>query len=195
MANSVAKLFHSTRLIYRAIEDEDEAFLHSIQSDVEALANSSSSLPVPETRASSKKWMDYLRERTLIAVIICLPTPEGDNKSPTPIGVITLTKPDGHHRSSYISVDIKDGFRAKGYGSEAIRWALDWGFRMAGLHRIGIETYSWNEGATHLYEKLGFTLEGRKRHLYWFNGAWGDFLSYSILEDEWAEIKKKLESK
>ena len=77
----------------------------------------------------------------------------------------------------------------KGYGSEAINWALDWGFKQAGLHRIGIDAFSYNHGATQLYERLGFVFEGRKRELLWFNGGWHDWISYSMLVDEWRELR------
>jgi RimJ/RimL family protein N-acetyltransferase len=64
---------------------------------------------------------------------------------------------------------------------------------MAGLHRIGIEAFSYNEGARELYEKkLGFVYEGCKRELLWFNGGWHGYLSWSMLEDEWrAKVENK----
>ena len=80
--------------------------------------------------------------------------------------------------------------QGKGYGSEAVQWALGWGFDMAGLHRIGIEAFSYNEGAMRLYEKLGFVMEGRRREEIWFDGGWHDFVTYGMLEGEWRERMK-----
>jgi len=107
---------------------------------------------------------------------------------PVPIGSLYLTAPkpgEEHHRNSYISIDIIAPYQGQGYGSEAIEWVLDWGFRIAGLHRIGIENFSYNQGAKRLYERLGFTFEGSKRECLWFNGGWHDYMSFSILEQEW----------
>lgn len=191
--------FRSKRLLYRAVEDneEDTAFFHSIQSDVHAYANSNSSLLKPQSAALSAKFKSYVVDKTLLGVVICLPgatataTTPASAASPqpaTPIGCLYLTPPPAgheHHRNSNISIDITAPYQRQGYGSEAIEWALDWGFRVAGLHRIGIEGYSWNRGAMKLYERLGFVLEGRKRETLWYLGEWHDYLSFSMLEGEW----------
>jgi RimJ/RimL family protein N-acetyltransferase len=187
----IEKLFRSARLIYRAVEDSqhDKDFMYNIQSDVVALASSDSDLLKPMTTKEANSHHAYVSNRTLLGVIICLSTP-----GQTPIGSLYLTasKPGGeHHRNSYISIDIIAGYQRKGYGSEAIEWALNWGFKMAGLHRIGIEAFSYNEGARQLYERLGFVYEGCKRELLWFNGGWHDYLSWSMLEQEWKAILEK----
>jgi hypothetical protein len=88
-------LFRSPRLIYRAIEDtpDDEAFIHSIQSDILAFANSDTGLLVPMTKAESKKYKNKLVEKALLAAIICLAPPLSNPASPTPpvpIGCISL---------------------------------------------------------------------------------------------------------
>lgn len=214
----MARVHQSSRLLYRAIESDDAAFLHSVQADVEAFAGSDVGLLVPETKANSASWQDGLMNQRLLAVIICLPasatvastastastnptTPAvstgqtSEAVPPTPIGVISLTKPQGsHHRHTFIAIDIIAGYRGKGYGGEAIRWAVAWAFRHAGMHRVGIEAFGSNEGANRLYEKLGFTLEGRKRQLYWRDGGWDDLISYSILEDEWPALRARWEA-
>ncbi|EPE26320.1 Acyl-CoA N-acyltransferases (Nat) [Glarea lozoyensis ATCC 20868] len=188
----IEKLFRSARLIYRAVEDdqEDKNFMYKIQSDVAALASSDSDLLKPMTTKEANSHHAYVSSRTLLGVIICLPNPER-----TSIGSLYLTAPKPgaeHHRNSYISIDIIADYQRKGYGSEAIEWALNWGFKIAGLHRIGIEAFSYNEGARQLYERLGFVYEGCKRELLWFNGDWHDYLSWSMLEHEWrALIEKK----
>lgn len=107
-----------------------------------------------------------------------------------PIGVLALsgtTTAKCHHRSAFISIDIHPAYQGKGYGSEAIRWVLEWGFAYQGLHRIGIESFSHNEGAGRLYERLGFVLEGRQRQALWFRGGWSDELMFGMLEEEWRE--------
>lgn len=201
--------------MYRAIEDspEDEDFLALIQTDAEAFANSSTLLIKPQAKRNVineyKKW---LVEEALLGVIICL-LPESDTniaahashpekeekshdwidksekKSPVPIGIIALTqeKDQLHHRNASISLDIAASHQRKGFGSEAIAWALQWAFQISGLHRVSIESISYNEGATRLYERLGFTPEGRSREAVYFDGEFHDILSFGILEGEWRE--------
>jgi RimJ/RimL family protein N-acetyltransferase len=192
----VKDMFRSKRLLYRAVEDTaaDEAFMHTIQSDIVSFASSDTSLLKPMTRAESKKHRDYVKDKTLIGVIICLP-PAAPDQEPIPIGSIYLRGPrpgQEHHRNSDISVDIITPYQRKGYGSEAIVWILEWGFRHGGLHRIGIECFSYNEGARRLYEGLGFVFEGRRREVFWYNGGWHDLLSLGMLEGEWRERMEKV---
>ena len=171
--------FRSSRLLYRAIEDteKDSAFMYNVQADVVTRANAETGLLKPLTKKGSAKHLDYAANKTLLGVIICLSPDLSSPVEPyycTPVGSMYLKAPktgEEHHRNSYITIDIIAGHQRKGYGSEAIAWLLDWGFRIAGLHRIGIESFSWNEGASRLYERLGFVLEGRKRECFWFNGV------------------------
>lgn len=192
----MANTFVSQRLTYRAVEDttDDADLMHRIQSDYAALAASDSGLLKPMTREEGGKHRQYVAEKTLLGVIICLvssPTQHQNREQAsgeTAIGSIYLTAPkpgQEHHRNSFISLDILADYQNKGYGSEAIEWVLKWGFQMAGLHRVGIETFSYNEGAQRLYQKLGFVLEGRSRESIWYDGKWHDYLSYSMLEYEW----------
>ncbi|EON97731.1 putative gnat family protein [Phaeoacremonium minimum UCRPA7] len=190
-----ANIFRSQRLVYRAVEDspEEEAFLHRITTDIEGFANSNVGLSKPQNKESTKGWRKYLTEKTLISAIFCVTSLTDPESTPEPIGVVTLTGTsphNAHHRNANISVDVLPSHQRKGYGSEAIQWVLQWGFQMAGLHRIGIESFEYNEGAGRLYERLGFTLEGRKRDYLWFNGEWHDMLGFSMLEDEWRELQK-----
>lgn len=208
-------MFTSKRLIYRAIEEtpEDLAFIHSISLDTEGFANSNTAPLVPQNKENTKKWKTHL-DSCLIAVVICLPsgsslTPASANETtsktdaspekrpepqPVPVGLISLTDfspKTAHHRNAYISIDVLPEYQRKGYGSEAINWVLEWGFQLHGLHRIGIESFSHNEGAGRLYEKLGFILEQRKREALWYNGGWSDQLGFAMLENEWRDRRKE----
>ncbi|KAI2635879.1 putative GNAT family acetyltransferase [Hypomontagnella submonticulosa] len=189
--------FRSARLVYRAVNDTpaDEMFVHSIQRDAEAQSGSSYGLLRPESVNASNDIKRHIAEKCLLGAIVCLP-PDGDSDdiAGEPIGIVCL-KPvapqHAHHRSSDISIDIARKYRGQGYGSEAIRWALWYGFQIAGLHRISIGTFSFNEGAVKLYARLGFTEEGRQRDFMWFNGGWHDHVMFSMLEDEWRHVEKK----
>lgn len=212
MAGSNA--FKSERLIYRAIEDNDEDldFIHSILLDAEGFANSMDLALVPQNKEAAKRWKQSL-DGAIIAVIVCLPPPSDADQTPAagakdeapaqqqqptkktdpiPIGLISLRgSPSGmrtaQHRNADIGIDMLAPHQCKGYGSEAIRWLVEWGFQAYGLHRIGIESLSHSEGAGRLYERLGFVPEQRKREAIWFRGGWSDVLGFAMLEGEWRE--------
>jgi RimJ/RimL family protein N-acetyltransferase len=94
-----------------------------------------------------------------------------------------------HHRNSEIGITILKEHQGKGYGREAINWMLDWGFKHAGLHTIGITTASFNPRAIHLYESMGFVLEGRRRGTIWQNRGWHDLIEFGMTEKEWEVLR------
>jgi RimJ/RimL family protein N-acetyltransferase len=196
-------LFRSERLIYRAIEDNDEDldFLHSISLDAEGFANSNTTALTPPNKEATKRWKQHLHT-CIIAVIICLPSddtkdeddkPSNKRAGPTPIGQVSLCGPTdmrtAQHRNANVGIDILPAYQRRGYGGEAIRWVVGWGFQAYGLHRIGIESFSHNPGAGRLYESLGFVPEQRKREALWFRGGWSDLLGFAMLEHEWRARK------
>ena len=87
-----------------------------------------------------------------------------------------------HHRDD---VDRK----RQGYGAEAINWATDWAFKYANVHKVEIGTPSYNERAMHLYAKLGFKLEGRRREVVYMNRKHHDLVDFGMLEAEWKELR------
>ncbi len=73
----------------------------------------------------------------------------------------------------------------RGFMSEAVILVLDFGFRMADLHRIEAACLPRNHASKGLLEKLGFTLEGRVREYLKINGVWEDHLLYSFLRRDY----------
>ncbi|KAI0202091.1 putative GNAT family acetyltransferase [Astrocystis sublimbata] len=185
--------FHSKRLVYRAVEDsqEDGAFVHAIQRDAEAQSGSSYGLLRPESIKNSNDFKEHIT-KCLLGVIICLPNENDPVGEPVGILCLKANPPSwAPHRWTDVSIDILRKHQGNGYGNEAISWSLWWAFQMAGLHRVQIQAFSFNTGASKLYERLGFQLEGRIRHHMWFAGQWHDGLIYGILEDEWRDVQRK----
>lgn len=211
MTSDLATAFQSERLVYTAIPDTDEAktwFHERFENDPVGRAYADSSILRPQTRARSDEILADIR-KSLLGVLICIPpgNPErlaepdkaqaaGAMLKPTPIGVLHLDDESGsmyrhHHRLSVMSVSVISEYRDKGYGSEAINWALDWAFTRANLHAVSLGCVEFNERGRHLYEKLGFIPEGRFRKCHWHERKWWDVLLYSMLEEEWVELRNK----
>ncbi|KAF4450386.1 hypothetical protein F53441_6510 [Fusarium austroafricanum] len=118
-------------------------------------------------------------------------------KSRTFIGILCIgwggiSPAVAHHRNAEMGITLLKDYQSKGYGREAINWMLDWGFRHAGLHTIGITCADYNPRALHLYENIGFTVEGRRRATIWQNRKWYDLVEMGMTEDEW-EVLRGLE--
>lgn len=75
---------------------------------------------------------------------------------------------------------------SKGYGTDALRALLDFGFGTLRLERIALDVYAFNERARRSYEKCGFVLEGTARKALFRDGKRHDIHQMAILRDEWA---------
>lgn len=195
-------IWRSRRLIFRPAESTDESFLLSLhQHSSEGFQNATQFLPIPQGKASATRHREWL-QGSLLGCIVCLPAPVTADAAPTaatlgslplepiPIGTISLEAPMAgrdHHRRTSIGLTISSPYQGQGYGSETILWVLEWAFRHANLHRVGIGAFAWNEGALRLYERLGFVPEGRTREAAWFDGAYRDMVEMGMLDREWWE--------
>lgn len=194
-AESLRDVWRSERLVYRYVEDneEDAAFVYSLSADPTVMGLSSPQLLRPPTMKSTKKLMEsFLHSpNTIWSAVMCLPpAQEGENLKP--IGLINLFRTMSEtefHRNAIIGVSVVEDYRGKGYGREAIDFILDFAFRRANLHRVGIKVYSYNQIAYNLYKKIGFVEEGREREVHFFDRQYHDIISLSMLEHEWAALR------
>lgn len=75
-----------------------------------------------------------------------------------------------------------------GYGNEATKLILEYGFKHLKLHRIQLMVLDFNKRAQHLYKKLGFVVEGIQREARLVNGEWHDVILMGILEKEFERL-------
>ncbi|MGV9141846.1 MAG: GNAT family N-acetyltransferase, partial [Promethearchaeota archaeon] len=78
-----------------------------------------------------------------------------------------------------------------GFGTEASKLLVDYGFNTLNLHRIELDVFEFNKRAIKAYKKVGFIEEGRKRKSHFENGAYHDRIMMSILREEWKLDKEK----
>jgi RimJ/RimL family protein N-acetyltransferase len=197
MASSAAQFhdpFRSARLFYRAVRGpDDDAIFAAINDDRAGYMNSNASnnrLPTPADATDFRKSVS----EDLLGAIICLPCDDDATKAGIAIGEIHLKGLPPrliHHRNTEVGVDILPEWQGKGYGSEAILWSLDFAFRRVGLHKVRIRAFEWNIGAVRLYERLGFTFEGRDREALWHEGRFWDSIEMGMVDREWWAMQKK----
>jgi RimJ/RimL family protein N-acetyltransferase len=70
------------------------------------------------------------------------------------VGYTCLTKPNASNRTSWVSIALLPEHWGNGYGTEAMRWIVDWGFHQLALHRISLAVLAVNEGAIALYNNM-----------------------------------------
>jgi len=77
----------------------------------------------------------------------------------------------------------------KGYGTEACRLTVAYGFDTLNLETIYLGVNADNARAIRSYEKSGFRPEGRRRQLIFRNGRYYDALMMSVLRQEYLTAK------
>ncbi len=76
------------------------------------------------------------------------------------IGTVGFTRIDLSHNLGEIGYVLNPEYHKKGYGTEAARRVLDFGFEVLDLHRIEAKFMKGNDASLRVMEKLGMTLEG-----------------------------------
>ncbi len=102
------------------------------------------------------------------------------------IGFVVLFGIKWRNQSATMAIGIgPSDYRGKGYGQDALKLILNYGFSELGLHRVGLTVLSYNTAAIRAYERVGFVHEGVQRQAIYRDGQRHDMLSYGILREEW----------
>ncbi|WP_055668638.1 GNAT family N-acetyltransferase [Desnuesiella massiliensis] len=119
-----------------------------------------------------------------------------DKESTDIVGEVVLNDINRKDRRCNLRIGIfnKNNF-SKGYGTEAIILALNYGFGMFNLHKIYLDVLNFNDRGVHVYEKIGFIKEGVLREDIYFNHRYYDVIMMSILENEFKERYLSLDNK
>lgn len=101
------------------------------------------------------------------------------------IGTVSLERIKHVYRTATLGIFIGDkDYRSKGYGTEAIKLILEYGFKYLNLNNIKLDVMAFNEKAIACYKKCGFKEYGRRRECEFINGKYYDCISMDILARE-----------
>jgi RimJ/RimL family protein N-acetyltransferase len=140
-------------------------------------------LYLPLSMAQEERWFESLQERLdkQEAVLLAIDTAEG-----THIGSVGLMPIHWKDRSAELGIAIGDrSYWDKGYGSDAVRTALQIAFREMNLHRVFLRVHDDNARGIRCYKKVGFRHEGTMRESTFKDGEYHDVHVMSILRSEY----------
>ncbi len=101
------------------------------------------------------------------------------------IGNCSLGGASPEHRSATLGIVIGEkSYWDGGYGTDTMRTLCRFGFAEMNLHRIQLEVLAGNDRAKHVYEKIGFRVEGVRRDAHFRHGAYRDSIIMGLLEGE-----------
>ena len=128
--------------------------------------------------ASAKKTLGELQSNGKRFAMVLL---DGD----VLIGHISLHDIDHRSRNAFFGIFIgEEAHRGKGYGAEATRLILEYGFRTLNLHNIALSVHADNHAGIACYKNVGFQEVGRRREWLFKDGKYLDVIYMDILARE-----------
>jgi RimJ/RimL family protein N-acetyltransferase len=137
-------------------------------------------LSVHEARGTLERWRDDWPASVNFAV-----RAQSDGRL---VGMTRLYDVEPLHRTAILGISV--GRRAdwgKGYGTDASKITIRYGFQELNLHRVWLDVFGYNDRAKALYERLGFTEEGRLRQHLERDGRRHDVVLMGLLRAEWRD--------
>lgn len=102
------------------------------------------------------------------------------------IGIAGLRQINAVNRSAVFGLLIGDrSFQSRGFGTEATRLMVRYGFEELNLNRIGLRVQASHQRAIRAYRRAGFVEEGRLGQACFRNGRYHDELCLAILRQDW----------
>jgi RimJ/RimL family protein N-acetyltransferase len=162
----------------RAYERVDADTMNELFSDPDVLQGIGS-VRFPQAIAGFKEFLDGVRgSRTTSAFAI------ETLSERTPVGGCGLEDIQPSVRTASLGVWLGKPYWGRGLGTDATRTLCRFGFRYMNLHRIELNVFAWNVAAVRAYEKVGFTVEGTRRHSGFLGGVHTDSYLMGLLDEE-----------
>lgn len=92
-------------------------------------------------------------------------------------------------RAATLAILVGPGYVGRGYGSDAVRTLLRYGFLEMGLNRVELRVWAFNTRGIRAYARAGFVEEGRRREAVFHDGAFDDEVLMSVLAREWLAVQ------
>ena len=170
------------RVRLRGVRDDDLPVLARWEMDPGRLVTLSGWV-VPPSEAAAKeriaKWSANDKDNLGFAI-------ETRDDPPVRVGNLGLWGARPKDRCASLGIALGREYVGRGYGTDAVRVIVGYGFREMGLHRIQLVVAAFNSAGIRAYQKAGFVEEGRDRESVLHDGHWYDDVLMSILDHEWA---------
>lgn len=116
-----------------------------------------------ETAESEQAWLERVTEADAGRRPASAHFTVHELASGEPVGTSSLMAIDHFTRTARFGIALGEG-RGQGFGTEATRLTLDWGFHVLALRNVLLEVLPWNTAAIRAYEKAGFRRVGVRRN-------------------------------
>jgi len=137
----------------------------------------------PLSTAMASEWLTHIAEQGKKGEGFFFAVCElGDDRFIGTTWLKSLNQVDGN---AELAIYMDRDHIGSGWGTDAQRALLAFGFGTLGLERISLMVSATNARAIRSYEKVGFQREGLLRRAFRVDGQLQDILLMAILRDEW----------
>ena len=178
------------KITLREFRSEDITGMRAWVTDDQVTCFLSGAFVKPNTWEQTEQYLNSILNGDAGGVRLVI----AENGSLKYLGQCDLMFIDNIVRKAELAIVIGREHHGQGYGEEAIKLLLDFGFNQMNLNRIYLRVFEDNKRAIALYERCGFVHEGRLREDGYIEGKYTDLLCMGILKSEFASPKKALQS-
>ena len=167
---------HTSRLLLRAVEPNDQQFIYEGLSHPEVIPYYGVRYTSFEETAAQMNWYENLHQTGTGAswIIVCK---ENEEK----VGDISVYNHKPEHNKAEIGFWLLPQHWNKGYAVEAVETVIEYWKVERALHRMEAFVEEENSASRRLLERAGFTYEGTMRDCEWKNGAYISLRVYGLL--------------
>jgi len=188
-------MFWHSGIGFRPVEYKDLDSLRAVRNDMSTWMNLTDIKHVTQDKQMSWYWAIKDREdkqyHTVFKEEVDVEHPilyEGEF-----LGIIRMDEIDKDNRSIRVGCDIVPDKRGQGWGTKVYQAILKYCFDYLNCHRVWLACLDFNHAGLHLYQKVGFKIEGKYREAIFRDGQYRDYIIMSILENEYRGVEKKTE--
>lgn len=140
----------------------------------------------PFTIEQAEEWYDESRKDDTFIPFNIRTLENDQHEEGELIGFINAMGINWQARNCWIGIGIGNpDYWGKGYGSDAMRILLRYGFMEMNMNRMSLIVSEYNPRAIKSYEKVGFSHEGIQRQALWRDGKFFDIHHMAILREGW----------
>lgn len=148
-----------------------------------------------QTRVFSRDRVEQWLKQVVDAEdrIFCLIVDQSNDEV---VGDVEINQIHFTHRNGNIRIALhEERHFGKGFGTEAMRLMIEYGFGVLNLHRLSLDVYAYNERAINTYKKLGFQQEGVQKEALYYDHQYHDVILMALLRKDYYARSQELAKK
>jgi N-acetyltransferase len=178
----------------RAQDADALGLLNALDDDAVWAMGYSANKPRPTSAADWQRWIDAAREDNRVMYVVRLIDPDNPNGGRI-VGTTSLGDIDVTNQKAHIGwTAYSPAFWGTTVNPECKLLLLGHAFEDCNFGRVKLRTDLINTRSQAAIAKLGATREGvARRHIKRSDGSWRSSVIYSVIIDEWPDVKAGLE--